>query len=460
MALFKKVLVANRGEIAVRVIQACQEMGIGTVAIASQADRDSLHARFADEVYEVGPPKVSESYLNLDRIIEIAHKTGAEAIHPGYGMFAESAGAVRKIEEAGLTFIGPPADVIALMGDKVAARAAALEAGVPVVEGTPSLTDLEEAVSILQRLGFPLMLKPAGGGGGIGITIVNEAEALEKALQAAQRLGQASFGSASVYAERYLAQARHIEIQIAADAYGHVIHLGERECTIQRRYQKLLEETPSYPLDDDLRRRIAEAAVRLAATIGYRNLGTMEFLLAPNGEFFFSEMNTRLQVEHPVTEQVTGVDMVRMQIAIAAGEPLRVRQDEIRPRGHAIECRIYSEDFRRNFLPSMGEITAYEPPTGPGVRVDSGVRVGSRVTMYYDPLLCKVTVWDQDRPHAIARMRRALQQFTIEGVKTTRELHLLILDAPEFHQARLHTRLLEEMWVPRFQEQESTPSGA
>lgn len=451
LAPFRKILIANRGEIAVRVIQACRELDIRTVAIASEVDREAPHALLADEVHMIGGPVVTESYLNLPRIIEVAQHSGADAIHPGYGLFAEDAMAAKRIEEAGLVFIGPPPEVIARMGDKVEARHLARECQVPVAEGSDALSNLDRIRSAAADLGYPIIIKPVGGGGGIGMAIVYNEPSLENAVRSAQRLARASFNNPVVYAERYIPGARHIEIQIAADQAGNVIHLGERECSVQRRSQKLVEETPSLALDESLREAMANAAVRLAKTAGYKSMGTIEFLLAPDGSFFFMEMNTRIQVEHPITELVTGVDLVKEQLCIAGGQPLSVAQGEVDPRGHAIECRIYAEDFTRNFLPSLGTLTSFSIPTGPGVRVDTGVRLGSTITRYYDPLLCKVAVWERDRPGALTRMRRALEEFTIEGVKTTRELHLLLLDAPGFWEGRVHTRVLEDEWLPAFQ---------
>jgi acetyl-CoA carboxylase biotin carboxylase subunit len=449
---FRKVLIANRGEIAVRVTRACRELGIATVAIASSADMDAVHAMLADEVHEAGGPKAIESYLNLDRILEIAKETGAEAIHPGYGFFAENAAAARRIADAGLVFIGPGADAIELMGDKVRAREAARGAGVPVSGGTGSLSDPDAIRSIAREVGFPVILKPTGGGGGIGMQIAEDEAGLEKALQTAQRLAKASFGNADVYLEKYLPNARHIEIQLIGDAHGSVVHLNERECSVQRRYQKLVEESPSVALTPELRERIARAAVQLAKLVGYKSAGTVEFLLAPGGEFFFLEMNTRIQVEHPVTEMITGIDLVREQIRVAAGEALSFTQSDVAAGGHAIEFRIYAEDALRNFLPSIGTLAAFAPPLGPGVRVDSGVHVGSAVTMYYDPMVAKVIAWDRDRPAAIARLRRALAEMRVEGVKTTRELGLFILGLDAFQRGEVSTRVLETDWLPKFKE--------
>ncbi|MBM3450173.1 MAG: acetyl-CoA carboxylase biotin carboxylase subunit [Armatimonadetes bacterium] len=452
MAAFRKVLIANRGEIAVRIIRACRELGIGTVAIASSADADAVHARLADEVYEAGGPKAAESYLNLDRILEIAKESGAEAVHPGYGFFAENAAAAQRIIDAGLVFIGPRPDAIELMGDKVRAREAARGAGVTVSGGTGSLSDPDAIRSIAREVGFPVILKPTAGGGGIGMQIAEDEAGLDKALQTAQRLAKASFGNADVYLEKYLPNARHIEIQLLGDAHGNVTHLNERECSVQRRYQKLVEESPSVALTPVLRERIAGAAVRLAKGVRYTSAGTVEFLLGPDGEFFFLEMNTRIQVEHPVTEMITGVDLVREQLRVAAGEPLSVTQADVAARGHAIEIRIYAEDALRNFLPSIGTLTAFAPPLGPGVRVDSGVREGSAVTIYYDPMVAKVIAWDRDRPAAIARLSRALGEMRVEGVKTTRELGLFILGLDAFQRGQVSTRALETDWMAKFKE--------
>jgi acetyl-CoA carboxylase biotin carboxylase subunit len=447
---FTKVLVANRGEIAARVLRACRESGIATVAVCSEADRDSPYTRLADEVREIGPARVTDSYLNLDRILEAARATGAEAIHPGYGFFAENASLVRRIEEAGLTFIGPTSASIALMGDKLAARRAAAEAGVPMLPGTEAVEGLEEVHREAERLGFPLVFKPAGGGGGIGIALVREAAALERAYTAASRLGQLTFGNPAVYLEQLLPRARHVEIQLVADHYGQCVHLGERECSLQRRYQKLIEETPSTAVDEPLRRKMAEAALRLARAIGYRNAGTVEFLLGPAGRFYFLEMNTRIQVEHPVTEMVTGIDLVREQIRVARGLPLSFGQDDVRPRGHALECRIYAEDPARSFLPSPGQVKSFRAPSGPGVRLDGNVEAGLQVSIHYDPMLGKLIVWDRDRDQATSRMRRALGELHVDGVSTTAGLLAFVLESPEWQAGDLHTRLLEEDLLPRF----------
>ena len=445
----KKVLVANRGEIAARVLRACRESGIATVAVCSEADRDSPYTRVADEVRDLGGAKVTESYLNLDRILEVASATGCDAIHPGYGFFAENAKLVRRIEETGLTFIGPSSASIALMGDKLAARRVAADARVPLLPGTDAVESPDDASRLADKLGYPVILKPAAGGGGIGMTILRDPAGLERAYTAAARLGQAMFGSGAVYLETFLTGGRHVEIQLLADHHGHAVHLGERECSLQRRSQKLVEETPSPAVDEPLRQEMAGAALRLAGVIRYHNAGTIEFLLGPDGRFYFLEMNTRVQVEHPVTEMVTGIDIVREQLRVAGGLPLSVDQRDVRPRGHAIECRIYAEDPDRNFLPSTGRISAFDIPSGPGVRVDAGIAPGSTVSVHYDPMLGKVIVWDHDRPHAIARMLRALGELRVEGVRTTRDVLLKVIDSPEFRAGRLHTRLLEDVLVPR-----------
>jgi acetyl/propionyl-CoA carboxylase alpha subunit len=369
--VFSKVLVANRGEIAARVLRACRESGIATVAVCSEADRESAYTALADEVREIGGPKVTDSYLNVDRILRVAAETGAEAIHPGYGFFAENFRLVRRIEEAGLTFVGPTSASIALMGDKLAARRVAAEAGVPLLPGTVAVEDAAEVMRLAEAIGYPLILKPAAGGGGIGMAIVRDVAGLERAYTAAARLGQTMFGSSAVYLEAFLAGARHVEIQLIADHHGHAVHLGERECSLQRRSQKLVEETPSTALDERLRGEMAEAALRVARAIGYANAGTMEFLVGPDRRFYFLEMNTRIQVEHPVTEMVTGIDLVREQLRVAAGLPLSFAQADVCPRGHAIECRIYAEDPDRNFLPSTGQIARFDAPAGPGVRCRS-----------------------------------------------------------------------------------------
>jgi acetyl-CoA carboxylase biotin carboxylase subunit len=446
----RKVLVANRGEIAVRVLRACRELGLGAVAVYSEADEGALHVEAADESVCIGPPRASESYLDVDAILGAARRTGADAVHPGYGFLAENAAAAARIEAEGLVFVGPPPEVIALMGDKARARRAALDAGAPVAVGSEPLSDPDLIRAAAAELGLPVVVKPVGGGGGIGMSIVRDEDELERALAAAQRLAQGAFGNAQVYLEPFLERARHVEIQVAADRDGRVVHLGERECSVQRRYQKLLEETPSPALDDELREEIAGVAVELARHAGYVSVGTVEFLVTPDRDFYFMEMNTRIQVEHPITELTTGIDLVREQLRLAAGEPLSFSQADVRPRGHAVELRICAEDPARRFLPSPGTVERFAAPLAPGVRVDTGIRTGSVVTPFYDPLLCKVCVWDRDRDGALARARAALEDLVVDGVRTTRELHLFLLSTPELAAGDVHTRSLEDEWLPRF----------
>jgi acetyl-CoA/propionyl-CoA carboxylase biotin carboxyl carrier protein len=433
VAPFSKVLVANRGEIAIRIFRTLRELEIGTVAVYSEADRTALHARAADEAFLIGPGPAAQSYLNQERILEAAHKAGAEAIHPGYGFLAENAGFARAVEEAGLVWIGPPPAAIEVMGSKTAAREAMQKADVPIVPGTTervqSVADLRE---LADQLGWPIAIKAAAGGGGKGLKVVREGDDLERAFESAQREGQAYFADASVYVERYLEDPRHVEVQVLADANGNVIHLGERDCTIQRRHQKLVEETPSPAVGPRLRERIGRIAVDAARAVGYRSAGTIEGLLSRDGEYFFLEMNTRIQVEHTVTELVTGLDLVREQVLIAAGKPLWLRQEDVRFNGHAIECRINAEDPSSGFLPSPGRIATYREPGGPGVRVDSGVEAGSEVSDLYDPLIAKLVVHGVGREHARRRMLRALGEFEIGGVTTLLGFHRALLSNPCF----------------------------
>jgi acetyl-CoA carboxylase, biotin carboxylase subunit len=447
------VLVANRGEIAVRVMRACRELGIGTVGVYSKADEDALHVGIADQAVCIGPPRAQESYLNVDALIAAAQGTGADAIHPGYGFLAENAAAAARIEEAGLTFIGPPPDVIALMGDKAKARQTALGAGAPVAAGSEPLSDPDAIRTAASKVGFPVVLKPVAGGGGIGMSIVHSEADLEKALAAARQLARAAFGNPELYLEPFLERARHVEIQVAADRRGNVVQLGERECSVQRRYQKLIEETPSPAVDDELRARLAAVSVELARRVGYVTVGTVEFLVAPDGSFFFMEMNTRIQVEHPVTELTTGIDLVREQIRLASGDPLSFRQEDIQPRGHAFEFRITAEDPARNFMPSPGVVERFEAPLAPGVRVDTGIRTGSAVVPFYDPLVCKLVAWDADRASALARARAALEDLVVDGIATTRQFHLWALEQPELQEGTVHTRVLEDVWLPRYAEE-------
>ena len=433
MPPFSKVLVANRGEIAIRVFRTLRELGIGTVAVYSEADRSSLHVSAADEAYLIGPGPPSESYLNEERLLEVAQRAGAEAVHPGYGFLAENAGFARAVARAGLVWIGPPPEAIEVMGSKTAARERMAAAGVPVVPGTTEpVTSAEEVVRLGDELGWPIAIKAAAGGGGKGLRVVHEPAEAERGFESARREGEAYFADPTVYVERYLEDPRHVEVQVLADAHGTVIHLGERDCTIQRRHQKLVEETPSPAVDEELRERIGAIAVEAARAVDYRSAGTIEGLLSREGEYFFLEMNTRIQVEHTVTEMATGLDLVREQVLIAAGEPLWLRQEDVRLTGHAIECRINAEDPSNGFLPSPGRITSYREPGGPGVRVDSGVTAGSEIPPLYDPLVAKLIVHGVDREHARRRMLRALGEFEIGGITTLLGFHRALLEHPCF----------------------------
>jgi acetyl-CoA/propionyl-CoA/long-chain acyl-CoA carboxylase, biotin carboxylase, biotin carboxyl carrier protein len=435
MPFFSKVLVANRGEIAVRVFRTLSELGIGTVAVYSEVDRGSLHVQVADEAYLVGPGPAAQSYLDQERLLEVAQRAGAEAVHPGYGFLAENAGFARAVAGAGLVWIGPPPEAIDVMGSKTAARERMAGAGVPVVPGTTKpVTSAEEVLRLGDEFGWPLAIKAASGGGGKGLKVVQGPDEAERAFESAQREGQAYFSDPTVYVERYLEDPRHVEVQVLADAHGNVIHLGERDCTIQRRHQKLVEETPSPAVDDELRERIGGIAVEAARAVGYRSAGTIEGLLSQEGEYFFLEMNTRIQVEHTVTEVVTGLDLIREQVLIAAGEPLWLRQEDVRLTGHALECRINAEDPSNGFLPSPGRITSYREPGGPGVRVDSGVVAGSQVPDLYDPLVAKLIVHGVDREHARRRMLRALGEYEIGGITTLLGFHQALLEHPCFEE--------------------------
>jgi acetyl-CoA/propionyl-CoA carboxylase biotin carboxyl carrier protein len=430
---FSKVLVANRGEIAIRVFRTLRELGIGTVAVYSEADRSSLHVAAAGEAHLIGPGPAAESYLNEERLLEVADRAGAEAVHPGYGFLAENAGFARAVAQAGLVWIGPPPEAIEVMGSKIAARERMTAVGVPVVPGsTEPVTSAEEVVRLGDELGWPIAIKAAAGGGGKGLKVVHEPAEAERAFESARREGEAYFADPTVYVERYLDDPRHVEVQVLADAHGNVIHLGERDCSIQRRHQKLVEETPSPAVDEELRERIGGIAVEAARAVGYRSAGTIEGLLSREGEYFFLEMNTRIQVEHTVTEMATGLDLVREQVLIAAGEPLWLRQEDVRLTGHAIECRINAEDPSNGFLPSPGRITSYREPGGPGVRVDSGVAAGSEIPELYDPLVAKLTVQGVDREHARQRMLRALGEFEIGGITTLVGFHRALLEHPCF----------------------------
>ncbi len=444
--MFSKILVANRGEIAVRVIRACRELGIRSVAVYSEADADSLHVRLADEGVCIGPPPAPESYLNVPRIISAAEVTGADAIHPGYGFLSENADFAEVCTSCRISFIGPTGAQIRAMGDKASARAAMSAAGVPVVPGTDGpVDDPEVAVKQAEGFGFPVIIKAVAGGGGKGMRVARSAAEFLEQFQMARSEAQAAFGNGSVYVERYLARPRHVEIQILGDRHGNLIHLGERDCSVQRRHQKLIEESPSPAVTPDLRRRMGEAALLGARAIDYEGVGTIEFLLDETGEFYFMEMNTRLQVEHPVTEWVTGLDLVAEQIRAAAGEPLSVTQDQVRLRGHAIECRLNAEDPDHNFRPSPGRVEFLHFPGGPGVRVDSHLYQGYRVPSYYDSMIGKLIVWAEDRPQALARMRGALGELVVDGLHTTAPFHLKVLDHPAFQAGDVNTRFVERM---------------
>jgi len=429
MAVFSKILVANRGEIAIRVFRTLRELGIGTVAVYSEADRGSLHVAAADEAYLIGPGPAAESYLNQEHLLETAARSGAEAVHPGYGFLAENAEFARACQAAGLVWIGPPPEAIDVMGSKTAARETMRAAGVPIVPGTTAPVESAEDVRRLgDELGWPIAIKASAGGGGKGLKVVPGPDEADRAYESARREGEAYFSDPDVYVERYLEEPRHVEVQILADAHGHVIHLGQRDCTIQRRHQKLVEETPSPAVGDELRDRIGRLGIEAARAVGYRSAGTIEGLLDGDGNYFFLEMNTRIQVEHTVTELVTGLDLVREQVLIAAGEPLSLRQDDVRLTGHAIECRINAEDPSNGFLPTPGRITSYREPGGPGIRVDSGVAAGSEVVGLYDPLIAKLVVHGVDREHARRRMLRALDEYEIGGVTTLLGFHRALLE--------------------------------
>jgi acetyl-CoA carboxylase biotin carboxylase subunit len=443
---FRKVLVANRGEIAVRVIRACRELGIATVAVYSEADRESLHVLLADEAVCIGPAPSSESYLRIDALLDAARATGARAVHPGYGFLAEQAAFAEACAGAGLVFVGPPPEAIRAMGDKIEARRVARRIGVPVVPGTEApVTDDRDAAAVAASVGYPVVVKAALGGGGKGMRVVRAPGDLAPALRAARSEAGAAFGDTAVYIERYLEAPRHIEIQVLADAHGGIVHLGERECSIQRRHQKLLEESPSPGMTDDLRRAMGEAACRVAAAVGYVNAGTVEFLVDEARRFYFLEMNTRLQVEHPVTELVTGRDLVKDQLRLAAGEPLGFAQDDVTWRGWAIECRINAEDPDQGFLPCPGRIASLRPPGGPWVRDDTGVYAGYTIPRFYDTLMAKLIVWGADREAAVARMARALDEYAVAGVETTIPLLVRIVADPGFRSGRLSTHFLDGM---------------
>jgi acetyl-CoA carboxylase biotin carboxylase subunit len=442
--LFQKLLVANRGEIALRIMRTCREMGIKTVAVYSSVDRNMLHVRYADEAYHIGEGPPLESYLNYHKILDVAKKAGVDAVHPGYGFLSERTEFARACAAAGITFIGPSPEAVTLLGDKVTARRTMIAAGVPVVPGTEGRVEADDALKLAPGIGFPLMIKAAAGGGGKGIRLVRSEAEVENAVRVASSEAQSAFGDGGVFLERYLSPVRHVEIQVLADKHGNAVALGERECSVQRRHQKLLEESPSPVISAATRAKMMAAGVAAAQASGYYNAGTVEFLFDPRvDEFFFLEVNTRLQVEHPVTEWLTGRDLVRDQIRIAAGEPLGFTQDDVVLRGHAIECRIAAEDPYNNYLPSLGRIQFVSEPSGPGVRVDSCIFSGIEIPYFYDPMLAKLICWGQDRTQAIERMKRALKEYIILGVQTNIQFHLQLLDDPRFIAGEVHTGFLD-----------------
>jgi acetyl-CoA carboxylase biotin carboxylase subunit len=441
-----KLLIANRGEIAVRIIRGCREMGIGTVAVYSDVDRLAPHVLMADEAHGIGAAPAAESYLNIDRLLEVAQKSGADLVHPGYGFLAENAEFAERVEAVGIGWVGPPPAAIRLMGSKTESRKLALESGVPLIPGmVDPLEDLGGLESFVEEHGLPVLLKAVAGGGGKGMREVHDVEDLASAFDRARSEGKAYFGDDRIYVERLVTRPRHIEVQVAADRFGTAVYVGERECSIQRRHQKVVEECPSPVVGPELRQQLGEAALAIVHASGYHSVGTVEFLLDPEGNFYFLEMNTRLQVEHPVTEEVYGVDLVCEQIRLALGEPLGLRQDDLVPRGHAIECRVYAEDPLRGFAPSPGKISLLIRPSGPGVRVDSGIFQGSVVPLEYDPMLSKLVVWAPDRPSAVNRLRRALQEYRIRGIATTLSLFRALVQMDAFRNADFHTFFLDEL---------------
>jgi acetyl-CoA carboxylase biotin carboxylase subunit len=456
--VFKKVLVANRGEIAVRIMRTLREMGVASVAIHSETDTNALHVRTADESRCLGGAEPRDNYLDVEAIVAAVRDTGAEAVHPGYGFLSERPELPRALEKAGVTFIGPPAEVLARVGDKTEARRLMQAAGVPVIPGMDQPSDDPEVLAkAAEEMGYPVLIKAAAGGGGKGMRVVREPRDLAEAARQAGSEALASFGDGAVYLERYLDRPRHVEVQILADSQGHVVHLFERECSLQRRHQKIVEESPSPALDEGLRQKMGQAAVEAARVSGFVNAGSVEFLLDREGHFYFLEVNARLQVEHAVTELITGLDLVRLQLEIAAGAELPFTQDQVVRRGHAIECRLYAEDHAADFAPSPGRIALFKPPSGPGVRLDEGITSGSEVPLYYDPILAKLIVWAGDRPAAIERMIRALEETTILGVRTPVELLIHLISSDQFRSGQTHTGLVDELrqtWKPRTEEDE------
>ena len=443
--MIKKILIANRGEIAVRVIRACREMGITNVAVFSDIDSTALHVRMADEAYHIGPPPSGESYLVGEKIIEAAKKSGADAIHPGYGFLSENAAFAQMVHDNGLIWIGPPPQAIADMGDKLTARQTAMKSGAPIVPGfEDKIENVAQIQSAIEKVGYPILIKAAAGGGGKGMRVVNSADELEAALATAGREAKSAFGDDRVYFEKYIGRPHHVEIQILGDSFGNMIYLGERECSIQRRHQKVIEEAPSPIINQPMREKMGAAALKIARGCNYVNAGTVEFLVDDDLKFYFLEVNTRLQVEHPVTEMITGIDLVKEQIKIASGEKLTLKQKDIKIRGHAIECRIYAEDPNNNFVPSTGTLRSYTEPAGIGVRVDSGVDEGSQIPIYYDPMIAKMCAWGADRQQAVQRTRRALTEYRISGVCTTVNFHLAVMDNENFKAGKLHTHFIDE----------------
>ncbi|MDP3103660.1 MAG: acetyl-CoA carboxylase biotin carboxylase subunit [Candidatus Methanoperedens sp.] len=442
--MFSKVLIANRGEIAIRIMRACRELDIKTVAVYSDVDKHALFAKYADEAYHIGPAPASQSYLNMDKILDIAHTTGSEGIHPGYGFLAENPDFADRCNKEGITFIGPTGDAIRSMGSKIESKKVMKAAGLPVIPGSDGgITDLDKALDIAESIGYPVIVKASSGGGGIGMKVVRKKEELLQTIESTQRVAKSSFGDATVFIEKYLEEPRHIEFQILADSFGNTIHLCERECSIQRRHQKLIEESPSPVMTPELRERMGADAVKAAKAIDYTNAGTIEFLYS-KGDYYFLEMNTRLQVEHPITEVVTGISIVKEQLTVASGEKLTDRQEDIEQRGWAIECRINAEDPLNNFTPSPGKIRRYRSPGGPGVRVDSGVHTGYTITPYYDSLISKLTVWGRDRSEAIPRMKRALYEYIIVGVTTNIPFHKAVMNNEYFKRGELTTHFIDD----------------
>lgn len=446
MKMFKKILVANRGEIAVRVLRACREMGITSVTVYSDVDQSALHTRYADEVYHIGRAPATESYLRIDKIIEVAKRAKVEAIHPGYGFLAENTDFAEACEASGIVFIGPTSKAIRLLGDKIISKKMMSDVGIPVIPGSGgAVADESEAQTMAKQIGFPVLIKAAGGGGGKGMRVVRELKELTSALKHAISEAQSTFGNPTVFIEKFLEAPRHIEFQILADNHGNVVHLFERECSVQRRHQKLIEESPSAIMDPDLRAKMGQVAVQAVKTAKYTNAGTVEFMLDKKRNFYFLEMNTRLQVEHPVTELITGIDIVKEQFKIAAGQRLSMKQEEIKMKGAAIECRISAEDPQNNFAPSTGRIVELVEPGGPGIRVDSGVYQGFEVPIYYDPLIAKLLVWASSRDQAIKRAKRALKEYSIRGIKTSIPFHILVMDTPEFVKGEYDTTFIDKV---------------